>query len=205
MFIIHTNVEPYKYIVVANNNKMSLTTDVKKATIFDFEKTVQNIVTHNLNSKKNKIYTYTYSTIEQIGLEPANKTMNLIKKDSDFKGLNSLLSEVQYISDYATKAQAKLDQLFRNLSNVDKACTDLDHYMELNNLSASEGFKIYKTKQKILKIRRKIKNEIFAYQQILEPLKKYTNGHVERSIAGLKTQEYKPRIMNKLFNRENNL
>ena len=86
MFIIHTNVEPYKYIVVANNNKMSLTTDVEKATIFDLEKTVQNIVTHNLNSKKNKIYTYTYSTIEQIGLEPANKTMNLIKKDSDFKG-----------------------------------------------------------------------------------------------------------------------
>ena len=82
---------------------------------------------------------------------------------------------------------------------------DLDHYMELNNLSASEGFKIYKTKQKILKIRRKIKNEIFAYQQILAPLKQYTNGHVERSIAGLKTQEYSPRIMNKLFNRENNL
>lgn len=216
MFIIHTNVEPYKYIVVANNNKMSLTTDVEKATIFDFEKTVQNIVTYNLNSKKNKVHTYTYSTIEQLGLEPANKTMstpvmdskhkmNLIKKDSDFKGLNSLLSEVQYISDYATKAQAKLEQLIRNLSNVDKACIDLDHYMELNNLSASEGFKVYKTKQKILKIRRKIKNEIFAYQQILAPLKQYTNGHVERSIAGLKTQEYSPRIMNKLFNRENNL
>ena len=71
--------------------------------------------------------------------------------------------------------------------------------MELNNLSASDGWKIYKQKQKILKIRRKVKNQIFSYQQILSPLQPYLNGHIARSIEGLKTQKYSPRIMTGLF------
>lgn len=205
MFIIHTDLKPYSYIVVANNNKMSLTTDINKATIFEKKITAENLVKSNLNSKKKRQHNYTYSSVEDLGYTINSKTDTLsVNKTgveiNDFKSLDNILSGIKEIEDYANNAQKKLEELLRNLSNIDKACTDLDHYMELNNLSASEGWKAYKQKQKLLKVRRNIKNKIFAYQKIVDPLKTYMNGNIYKSIEGLKNQKYSPRIMTGLFN-----
>ena len=64
MFIIHTDTEPYSYIFVEKNSKMSLTTDINKATIFEKKNTAENLVKSNLNSKKKRKHNYTYSSIE---------------------------------------------------------------------------------------------------------------------------------------------
>lgn len=210
MFIIHTDTEPYLYIFVEKNSKMFLTTDINKATIFDKKNTAENLVNSNLNSKKKRKHNYTYSSIETLGYTINKKTETLSVnteglKIDNFKSLDNILSGIKEIEEYAITAQKKLDELLRNLSNVDKACTDLDHYMELNNLSASDGWKAYKQKQKLLKVRRNIKNKIFAYQQISAPLKNYVNGNVYKSIEGLKNQKYSPRIMSGLFNLNNEL
>lgn len=204
MFIIHTDILPYSYIVVAKNNKMSLTTDINKATIFEKEITAKNLVTSNLNSKKKRKHNYTYSSIESLNYVINEKTNTLAVNTqgitiNDFKSLDNILSSIKDVENYAISAQKKLEELTRNLSNIDKACTDLDHYMELHNLSASEGWKAYKQKQKLLKVRRNVKNKIFAYQKIVEPLKNYVNGNIYKSIEGLKNQKYTPRIMKSLF------
>lgn len=67
------------------------------------------------------------------------------------------------------------------LSRLDKALTDIDHFVEANAFSASEGYMILKMRQDILKERRKVKNRIrsMSYRE-----KNYT---------------YTPRILTELF------
>lgn len=67
------------------------------------------------------------------------------------------------------------------LSRLDKALTDIDHFVEANTFSASEGYMILKMRQDILKERRKVKNRIrsMSYRE-----KNYT---------------YTPRILTELF------
>ena len=144
MFIIHTDEKPYQYIIIENNSKMSLTSDINNATLFKKKQTVENLIKSSLNSKKKRTYTYTYSSIQDLDLTE-NNIKNIEGPHSLY--LNPILSNVTEITNYAKKIQLKLEELNRNLSNIDKACIDLDHYMELNNLSASDGWKIYKQKQ----------------------------------------------------------
>lgn len=209
MFAIHTNKEPYKYIMVAENNKMCLTEDINKATLFTNEKTVRNIVDSSLNSKKKRVHTYTYSEINK--LPHSNESVitsiptGLAAKKPTYVDprnveiLDNIIKETQVISNYVNKIQSKIQQLSRNLSNVDKACAVLDHHMEFHNLSASDGWKVYKQYQKLLKIRRQIKNQIFAYKKIVEPLSEYEDGKIEKTISGLKTAAYTPTTMTHLF------
>ena len=208
-YIIHTDVKPYHYICRDNSNHMSLTTDINKATIFKKKETAANLVKSNLNAKKTRNYNYTYSSLQQLGYQDdlevvsaGDETGVKIGSNESFRSLDLILDGIKDIEKYANQASEKLEVLTRNLSNIDKACIDLDHYMEFNNLSASDGWKIYKQKQKLLKIRRNVKNQIFAYQQIVNPLASYLNGNIERSIEGLKNQKYSPRIMKGLFNIE---
>ena len=84
MYIIHTDVLPYSYIVVSNNNKMSLTTDINKATIFAKKITVENLVKSNLNSKKKRVHNYTYSHVEDLGY--------VVNEKSDQLSLNKVSS-----------------------------------------------------------------------------------------------------------------
>lgn len=67
------------------------------------------------------------------------------------------------------------------LSRLDKALTDIDHFVEANTFSASEGYMILKMRQDILKERREVKNRIrsMSYRE-----KNYT---------------YTPRILTELF------
>lgn len=67
------------------------------------------------------------------------------------------------------------------LSRLDKALTDIDHFVEANTFSASEGYMILKMRQDILKERREVKNRIrsMSYKE--------------------KTYTYTPRILTELF------
>lgn len=67
------------------------------------------------------------------------------------------------------------------LSRLDKALTDIDHFVEANTFSASEGYMILKMRQDILKERREVKNRIrsMSYKD--------------------KNYVYKPRILTELF------
>lgn len=63
--------------------------------------------------------------------------------------------------------------LHNELSIVDQKKSDIEHFIELNsNLSASQGYKVYKLLKEVLEERRVIKNQI----EELKPPMDFING-----------------------------
>lgn len=94
--------------------------------------------------------------------------------------------------------KARADLLERQ-SVADKEVCDLLHYIEFKDLSAVQGFKIYKRLQRALKKRREVKNKL-AFVQALSDSKMETvlSGKVEsRHIR--ETAIYIPRVLTDLF------
>lgn len=73
-------------------------------------------------------------------------------------------------------------ELSAQLSELDKELTDMDHFIEFNKFSASEGYMILKMRKDILEERREVKTQIHL-QQIKE-------GRAAR---------YHPRVLKELF------
>lgn len=94
----------------------------------------------------------------------------------------------------------RYQELFKQLSLIDKEKTDLEHYIEFNKLNASEGWKAFKSLQNILLQRREIKNEIEAINKIrgqgisITGLKKVSEG-----LAQIHNKKYTPRVCTQLF------
>jgi uncharacterized protein (DUF1330 family) len=97
---------------------------------------------------------------------------------------------------FGQKAMADLNEA---QSLADKEVCDLLHYIEFKDLSAVQGFKIYKRLQDVLKKRRVVKNKL-AFVRALSESKAETilSGKIEsRHIR--ETVAYTPRILTDLF------
>lgn len=90
--------------------------------------------------------------------------------------------------------------LFSELSKIDKERTDIEHFIEIYPLSASQGYKMAKKLQNCLSRRREIKNEIGILNRIsaLRICDIY-KGKGEDALAKLESKQYMPRILNNLF------
>lgn len=97
-------------------------------------------------------------------------------------------------------AVKRKEELCKQLSDVDKELTDINHYIEFCNLNAAQGYKAYKMiKERRIK-RRIIKNELSIVDAILE--KKVSDSitdEVEKVIHNLNERTYTPRILDELF------
>lgn len=86
------------------------------------------------------------------------------------------------------------------LSKLDMAVTDIEHYIEFNNLNARDGYKIYRKLHKILQQRRKLKSE----QKIVNTINKNKDSAsaIKQIVNTIKVESnhiYTPRIMQGLF------
>lgn len=89
------------------------------------------------------------------------------------------------------------------LSQVDKEICDIMHYIEFNNLDATNGYKTYKMLKDCRLRRRKIKDDLekvniiipaFEDKEFVGKLKTCLN-----QIKGLEHRKYTPRILDELF------
>lgn len=96
--------------------------------------------------------------------------------------------------------------LFSELSKIDKERTDIEHFIEIYPLSASQGYKIAKKLQDCLSRRREIKNEIEVLNRIsaLKVCEIY-KGKGANALAKLESKQYTPRILKDLFKTKDNV
>lgn len=95
------------------------------------------------------------------------------------------------------------------LSESDKALTDLDHLLELNQIDGTRMMKITSKRKKLLMERRVYKNEIDLVSEILKEcpdiqitctkMKKIINTY-ETTLQTMSNRKYIPRVLNDFYN-----
>lgn len=107
------------------------------------------------------------------------------------------LEGVDNIFDHAIKRSREISQ---ELSDVEQALTDIEHFIEFSSLGAGDGYKIYAKQRELLRKRRALKDE----QKIVSTINNNFNAkdamnNILSVIKGLQNQTYEPRILDELF------
>ena len=112
------------------------------------------------------------------------------------------------IKDVLTRYEENED----NLRRIERELTDMSHFMELVDLNAFEGFEAYKEYQRLLKERRKCKdeNELLKHlKPIAANMKEHSKkldraiGEIRTAKMNLATRKYKARVRTDLEKRIN--
>lgn len=113
-----------------------------------------------------------------------------------------ILKKVEDFENYIKEIENNKVNLALELSKVDGEIQDILHAAEFFNLSASEGYKLYKMLHEKRVKRRKIKDYIEIVRYIEETNgKEFSENKGSKSIKGKLTRDYKPKVLKELFNR----
>lgn len=117
--------------------------------------------------------------------------------DVDSLDMLEILTQAQEIS---KKLTYKISELNKNLSKHDKEVVDIYHYIEFNNLGASDGYKAYKLLQNTLRARRKDKNDIVEVEAARTVFSSSKIGKaIDIVVSNRNEKTYTPRVMEDLF------
>lgn len=123
-----------------------------------------------------------------------------VEKIDNTKNIQFWLDKVSGLNGLRNDATNRKEELCKQLSNVDKELSDINHYIEFCNLNAAQGYKAYKmVKERRIK-RRIIKNELVIVDIILEKnISDSMTEEIEKAIRNLDERTYTPRILSELF------
>lgn len=208
LYIRHDNFTG-KYVPVRNETL---------AKEFDQRSKAMNIL-KNAISKKDRKRFFVKEVDDGLGLAP--KTETTVKEiNNSEKALNLHMDEVKKISElslgdtqiekwqdgisklagFVQESEDRRSELSEALSNVDKEITDIEHYIELNNLNAYQGFMSYKMLQNRLKRRRKIKDELQVLNQLGScKLDSVVMTEIQEALKQMENKVYTPRVLTDLF------
>lgn len=113
-----------------------------------------------------------------------------------------ILEMIKNMSNFADNLETRKQELCRMISVVDKELNDLYHAAEFLNLSASQGYKLYRMLHDARNRRREYKKELQKIDLIL--LNNITNENLkklEQKIHNVdaKTYKYEPKVITELF------
>ena len=98
------------------------------------------------------------------------------------------------------KLEKRRKYLESEQSIADKKITDIEHYIEFNNLSASQGYKAYKLLKRCLEERRNIKNELGQLASVSKMNIGFAgSGNMQKSLERINNKQYTPRVLTELF------
>lgn len=121
--------------------------------------------------------------------------------DAPAKCYGDLLDDVGgMLNKYTAELKRRHDDALQKLSDVDLEISDINHYIELNNVNAYEGWLLYKAlRQRLLK-RRAIKDELFVIGHIGDcRLRDGDLYDMQCRIEGMENRKFVPRKLDLLF------
>ena len=181
------------YICYDKNQKMATTNKRELAKRFTKEK-AENFMKNLAGTMKNLGYR----------IEPDDETNQVIEQviSDNEESIAEILAQVRNFESYMQDISKRRDTLTYELSKVDAEIEDILHAAEFYNLNACEGYKLYKMLRDARIKRRKLKDyiEVVGYVERATG-KDFANNVGSKSILGKESREYKPRVLNELFNR----
>ena len=204
----------YSYIC---DNLCDTTKEIDKAKIFDKIKTANNVYRSSI-SKEYKLMGF---QVREAGTGNSNSNnsvtintnVNVSNTASSNDKINSSYTEVDIddlkksindLSEKLTTLKGNKEWLLDEESNIDKQISDILHYIEFYNFSASDGYKLCKALKDLRLRRRKIKNELELINIVnTQSLNNVASGQNNKAINGLDDKKYAPRILQELFDNRN--
>lgn len=114
--------------------------------------------------------------------------------------ITSLQNTINNLSNQLTTLKGNKAWLIDMESEVDKEISDIMHFIEFNNFSASEGYKLCKAIKDLRLRRRRIKNELELINIVnMHTLNNVALGYTNKAITGLDNKQYTPRVLQELF------
>lgn len=181
------------YLGIDSNQQITTVAKRDKAKRFTYDK-AKNVLANLNRQLKNLRY---YMELD----EEANQFIEQASSENN-QEINIILSWVQEFESYVQDIGKKRDTLSYELSRVDAEIEDILHAAEFYSLNACEGYKLYKMLRDARIRRRKLKDyiEVVGYIEGATG-KELAEGKGSKSILGKMSREYKPRVLNELFNR----
>ena len=177
------------YIVRDSNNKYSLSNDIRKANTWEHIKKAENfLISFPKNVKRNAADFY----------------VKVVEQDEDVIDKIELNFEIEnFVDEIFEKTKLlkqRLSYLKSELSRLDKERVDIEHAAEFYNLSASQGYNLYKRLHNNAIERRKVKDEIYKITTIFGSQINSTGAeNIKKSFKGLEGRSYTPRVLSELF------
>lgn len=147
--------------------------------------------------------------MEAKGMSDVKSTIITSRSKVKHIAVDNASPQIQYLSsvikdlyEYLGNMQTERASALSELSKLDRSLADVYHYMENNNLNASDGYKIYKKAQTLLQQRRNCKDKI----RVIDTLN-HSGINSERfgsiidvlDIVTSPVREYEPRELTELF------
>lgn len=114
-----------------------------------------------------------------------------------------LMGSINELSGVFSTLQGNKDWLLEQESNLDKQISDILHWIEFNDFSACDGYKLCKALKDLRLQRRNVKNELEVIRIIgVHTCSNLANGKTGNAINGLNTRKYEPRVLSELFEKK---
>lgn len=114
--------------------------------------------------------------------------------------IDDLRESINGLSEKFTTLKCNKEWLLDEESNIDKQISDILHYIEFYNFSASDGYKLCKALKELRLRRRDVKNELELIGIIsTHTCNNIANGNTNKAIDALGKKQYAPRVLNDLF------
>lgn len=200
----------YSYIC---DNLCNTTKEIDNAKIFDKIKTANNVYRSSIsreyklmgfqvreadtgNSNSNSNVTIN-TNVNSSNTASSNDKINSSYTEVD---IDDLRKSIHGLSEKFTALKGNKEWLLNEESNIDKQISDILHYIEFYNFSASNGYKLCKALKELRLRRRHIKNELELIGIIsTHTCNNIANGNTNKAIDGLGKKQYVPRVLNDLF------
>ena len=135
--------------------------------------------------------------VKQITQEKVNENT---ETPSNSENIQYWIDKISDLNGLASEALHRKDNLLSQLSKIDQELSDIDHYIEVVNLNAAQGYKAYRMIKDRRIIRRSIKNELDVLNIILgKKISETATDEIQKAIYGMDKRTYEPRVLNELF------
>lgn len=200
-----SNPQQTKYLYISPNSRIQSTTCKKFATAWNTYEKALNIINTLPSSLSSEQWIPISSISPPKPVQTTNYTINnstvsnsTLDNTSTNAAINSL-SDTPSTNDvvqYLKSLNQKQSSLSIKLNKLERETQDVLHYIEFNNLNASQGFKIYKLLHEIRNERRQVKDELNQVDAILSQ----TNiPQLIKNLPVINNRKYIPRELPDLF------
>ena len=197
-----------KYIKSNFNGKVTQTTNITMADVFDTKQQAMNFLKNSIcKAWQRKYYVAEYGNGEVIQctvpkpLKTVRSITDTVVEIGDCSlGISDWEARLDGMQDIFRDAAKRGNMLAQELSDIEARIVDWEHYIEFHKLNAMQGFKAYSALRKLFEKRRAIKNE----QKLVSVINRNCNcsegiDEILKALEGLKHQKYQPRALPELF------
>lgn len=186
-----------QYYTLLENGKPDLTNTLQNAYKWKRQDRAENYLANIPQNSDYQVY-FIEDEHKRINKQLIDDIDMNLQTDIHYSDVDQWISLLSEITDGFTQINEALNQATNDKKRIEKAITDLRHYIEFGEFNAYQGFRLFRILQNLLRQRRNYKDIIFLLENISENSNDI--NYIYWCCIQLKCRNYKPRILKTMFN-----